>query len=249
MTANRLLAIVSCFICISYLACEATSHPGRTHSAYLKLNYKDLRRMIINVGSHADPPVPTDEETAVIAVEPLPGVASNISHIPNRYVLTSAIADYYGITTLNHWMDSSSLLEANPATSGMYASKGEKGAKVLVPVLPFSALLDSLSLLECWFVKTDMQHMDLTAIKSAGHAIKRCHWIFSEVNCKGFTAYLGSENDYDEHWVPYMKEMGFEPSGPSPCLGGAGETNGFFENKNIKALPAPTHDECPKCYT
>lgn len=52
---------------------------------------------------------------------------------------------------------------------------------------PMSALLDSLSELECYLLKTDMQQMDFTAVKSAGHLLKRCHYVVSEVFCSGLT--------------------------------------------------------------
>jgi len=54
-------------------------------------------------------------------------------------------------------------------------------------VQPMSALLDSLSELECYLLKTDMQQMDFTAVKSAGHLLKRCHYVVSEVFCSGLT--------------------------------------------------------------
>ena len=226
---------------------QASAHTPKIQTPVLNLDNTQLTRMIINVGSHDDPPKPTDERTAVIAVEPLVSVANSIPSIPNRFIMTAAIADYYGITTFNHWLHSSSLLDANPETSAAYKNKGEKGAKMIVPVLPFSALLEGLSHLECWFIKTDMQHMDLPAIKSAGHLLRNCQWVYSEVQCEGFTYYEGSENDYDEHWLPYMKHMGFVPVGESPCKG-PGETNALFKNVGIEITPAPTHTECPQCY-
>ena len=72
---------------------------------YLDIDYTEgLTRFILNIGAHDTPPDVFNNDTIVVAVEPLPEVAARIPTMKNRYVLTAAVADYYGIATFHHWM-------------------------------------------------------------------------------------------------------------------------------------------------
>jgi len=156
------IATLAILICLGK---HFTASKSLISNEVVNIHYAEgITRVIINVGSHDNPPMP-DNTTLVVAVEPLPEVAAKIPPAENRYVLTAAIAgvcsclhlktflsralyilrwtcygmllvpDYYGIATFHHWMDSSSLLETNPKHDATHKEKGLKGQKILVPVL------------------------------------------------------------------------------------------------------------------
>lgn len=215
------------------------------------------RRFILNIGSFYDPPTPFDNETIVVAVEARPESAAKIPVIPNRYVLTAAVSDGWGLATFNHFEDSSSLLEGNFLWKGhMFANKGRQGAKIMVPTLPLSALLNVLQYMDCWFLKVDTQGMDLNVIKSGRHHVKKCQYIMTEVYCNGHTPYKGAENDLDLHWMPFMTQMGFKPVNACACGpdGPNGERAQCESNiiwQNLGRVVEPVDDmkkKCPFCF-
>lgn len=199
--------------------------------------------VVFNIGSNRDPPAPFND-TLIVAVEPLPDVASKIEPVPNRLVMTAAVSDHFGVAMFNHFDISSSLLQPERSTDH-WTAFGRQGEPVLVPVVPLSALLEGFAEYECSVVKTDMQGMDFTAIRGAGAAITRCRHVFSETNCNGLTHYKDAVNDFHRDWLPHMSRLGFKPE--TFCGDFQGETNILWKNTRYKEGPVPT-SVCPSCY-
>jgi len=126
------------------------------------------------------PPHPMDTETVVIAVEANPRTASGVPHVPNRYVLTAAMSDSWGITTYNDYDGSGSLLKhklqpLGPKSQGVDrqvdVNRVIRVSPIVVPTLPLSAVLQLGQGLDCFFLKIDAQGMDYRIAKSAGQAL------------------------------------------------------------------------------
>ena len=91
------IAAVALFICLGK---QVIASKSLISNEPLNMDYAEgITRVIINVGSHDNPPMP-DNSTLVIAVEPLPEVAAKIPPAKNRYVLTAAIAGLYSCLQL-----------------------------------------------------------------------------------------------------------------------------------------------------
>lgn len=200
------------------------------------------------MGSNSGPPLPFDNDTVVIAIEPIASIAAAIHGVPNMYVLTAAVASTWGVATFNDFADSSSLLAVNSTSSvakRVYA-KGRKGAKTLVPTLPLSAVLEASSSMDCWFLKIDAQGTDLDAVKSAKHHLERCSYVFAEVYCGPVSSYVGAVNNYLD-WVPYMESMGFQAWNQCDR---PGEWNILWKNRNKEVEDvADMKLKCPRCMT
>lgn len=217
--------------------------------------HPSAKRVIFNIGSFNDPPAPIDNDTVVIAVEANADTSSNIPVMPNRYVLTAAISDTWGLAILNHYADSSSLLKPNRNhtnpnhnlwTEG-WTTKGGKGRKVIVPTMPLYAVMKLAPNLECWFLKLDTQGLDFRIARSAGRELLRCPYISAETYCNGFQTYTGAQNDFDNDWLPYMIPLGFSPV--NTCEPGhMDERNIIWKNKNVAGLPLEeVKRRCPLC--
>lgn len=208
----------------------------------IDLAYPEGASYVLNVGSHQDPPEPF-ENVFVIAFEPLTEIASQVQHLPDRYVVNAAIGETNGIAAFRHFKDSSSLLSPH-FRAAKWHRKGLRGQKVLVPLLSSYDVMLSLRKYRCLFLKTDMQGMDFRAVQNMGELVKGCHWLLVEAYCKNFTSYAQAVNDFDRDWVPMMHRLGFQTE--NKCRG-KGEKNILWENKNFKAEEVP-YGKCPKCY-
>lgn len=251
--ANRLLTSLVTIVAV-LLLCSADTSSARPSSvlhlprttpqvAHVPTQPGGPSRIVFNIGSNNDPPKPFDD-TLIVAVEPLPDVATKIEPVPNRLVMTAAVSDHFGVALFHHFDISSSLLQPQRATDH-WTAFGRQGERVLVPVVPLSALLDGFKDFECSVIKTDMQGMDFTAIKGAGAAISKCRYIFSETNCNGFSHYKDAVNDFSRDWLPHMTRHGFKPM--SFCGDFYGETNVMWKNTRFREPPVPT-SACPSCY-
>ena len=129
-----------------------------------------ITKLWINVGSHVDPPMPPDAETAVLAIEPVLKTAAAIEPHPNLYVVTAAISDtpsFAKFTIFNRGMSSSL---AEPVDPNIYWALKDGGYPPfsIVPVLTLDHLIASIpDSIRIELVKTDMQSFDLRAAKSA----------------------------------------------------------------------------------
>lgn len=232
---------------LHFVACQVPHH----------INLADgLGRLIINIGCDKDPPTPfltgnPPQRVGVVAIEARPDTSSALEDVADRWVLTTAIAPHFGLASFNHFRDSSSLLEPRTDVAHWQAikDKGKKGKAMIVPTIPMSYLLQSLSPQTFWFVKTDTQGMDLSVIKSAGDHLKQVHFVYSETWCNNYSTYLGAQNEFAQHWLPYMTYMGFLPVGGKGICDAMGvrEINILWRNQMTTMLP-PTKEECPKCF-
>lgn len=131
-----------------------------------------MRRVWINIGTHKDPIVPPDDETFVIAVEPVPDTAILIPRHPNVFVVCAAISETPGFakfSIFNSGMSSSLAEPAVPTVNWANAAyRGTLPPFIIVPVLTLEHLFSAIpSNLPIDFVMTDMQSYDLRAAKSA----------------------------------------------------------------------------------
>ena len=91
------IATMAFLICLGE---QITASKSLISKEPLNIDYAEgITRVIINVGSYDNPPMP-DNTTLVVAVEPLPEVAARIPQAENRYVLTAAIAGLYSCLQL-----------------------------------------------------------------------------------------------------------------------------------------------------
>ena len=139
----------------------------RTHFAFPP----SVTRVILNVGSSKDPPVPPDEATAVVAVEPILATAMAIPPHPLLFVIVAAISNATGFAnffTYNRNGESSTLADLPAAikhsthSSKWWAQDKVRPANVpkvlFVPVLTLAMLLDAVPPnVRVAFLKTDMQ--------------------------------------------------------------------------------------------
>lgn len=137
-----------------------------------------IKKIWINIGSHLDPPMPPDDETAVIAVEPVLKTAAGIPSHPHLYIITAAISDtpsFLKISIYNSGMSSSLSVPDNIAAPwSLDNRKGGYPSFSIVPVLTLEMLLASIpDHLSIEWVKTDMQGFDLRAAKSASKSTLR----------------------------------------------------------------------------
>lgn len=200
-----------------------------------------IRRIIVNVGSNVAPPMPKEDDIAVIAVEPMLPTAWAIPKHERVYVVTAAIAGTVGFANFfsyNFNGESSSLTEMveedKAKSSGWWAADTlrEKGYPPVnfVPVLTMRMLLEAIpEELEVILLKTDMQGYDFTAVSTAGDALLRVKQLYSEVNCHGF-AYNPSApgNDFDVVWANYMAGMHYSLSPTVHCPANPCESNALW---------------------
>ena len=195
-----------------------------------------VARVIVNVGSNLQPPVPKEEDVAVIAVEPMLDTAARIPKHERVFVVTAAVSNVAGFASFfayNFNGESSSLAQMRDedaaAPSGWWAADNlrEKGYAPVnfVPVLTLRMLLEAIPPeLEIILLKTDMQGFDFTAVSAVGSAaLARVRQVYSEVNCHGF-AYNPSAplNDFDAVWADFMAQQQFVQDHavmcpPQPC--------------------------------
>ena len=176
---------------------------------------KGARFVFMNIGSHTDPVLPPNRTSGVISIACEPIVHASIAPSDGLYVLPVAVSDRTGFSMMGlhggHASKAASSL--SEPTERMRQSFRKDDPSVIVPVASMSSVLDSIPpSLEIWFLKTDMQGEDARALKSAGAALRRAHYIMSEVTLRGVTSYRGSQNDYCRDWLPHMLAHGYIPT-------------------------------------
>jgi FkbM family methyltransferase len=167
----------------------------------------------INIGTNLSPLAASGPEVFLILVEPIPKVAKEVAKKVKKgnkeaTVLQMAISNFTGTAVFHVYASgkgqSSSL--SRPRRSAWW-NKDESAINVSVHTL--KELLEAVpEELPIQFLKTDMQGHDLSAIKSAGDAIKRVSKIHSEVYGDGHPTYKGVDNSRTS-FLRYMNEMGF----------------------------------------
>lgn len=173
---------------------------------------QDVTRLVINIGSSVDPPVPTLPGQATIAFEPLIAAANQIPSHPRVFVVCAAVSNYYGMATFQKDTtrkgDSSSLGSVN---GGKYSWLIAGMTPIIVPVVPLAAVLDSFApTVTLDFLKTDMQGFDFVAVGSIGERIRRFETVEAEVYRRGWRTYAENANSFEDVKTKYMF--------PSPLL-------------------------------
>jgi hypothetical protein len=174
------------------------------------------KSIVLNIGSNIDPIVPHPREgpcAMSIAFEPV--VPCDIPRHPQLQVVAAAVGSVRGLATmtfLNNIGVSSSLSE--PAmTSGWNNNEHRDGKTLVVPILPFQDVLDSIPAnVRIDFIKTDMQGHDFAAISSVGTALaaRGVLRLLTEVYFDDVQTYVGVNNDFCRDWLPFMASIGFE---------------------------------------
>jgi hypothetical protein len=176
----------------------------------------DIDRLVINVGSNRNPPMPVMPGMAVIAVEPVLQTALQIPVHPRLYVITAAISSTEGFTQFNiynQFSESGSLAQIANITPGAWWANVPEGypPSAFVPVLTLGRLLEAVpDHLRIVMLKTDMQSFDFTAVSAAPRRLlQRVETIYSEVYCFGYEFYKGSPSNDMVDWLPFMTDLGF----------------------------------------
>eukprot|EP00966_Prymnesium_polylepis_P320113 7376507-Prymnesium_polylepis.1 len=111
------------------------------------------------------------------------------------FIVPAAVSDENAIATMGYYNSngaSSSLSE--PAENNDYSRRTK--LTTVVPVLTMSAVLASVPpALTLGYLMTDMQGHDFRALRSAGDALRRVHYLKTEVWLQGRYEYTGTEND------------------------------------------------------
>jgi hypothetical protein len=145
-----------------------------------------IKDVIINIGSFRDPPIPPNDETFVLAVEPILRTAASIPPMKNRYVITAALSATRGFSQMQFLNGGMSSSLSKPL--GDFGSELPEGQQpfALVPVLTLADLLRAVPRdVDIVEVIIDAQGHDLAIVKSAGEDIKRVKKLIAEVYCNG----------------------------------------------------------------
>lgn len=229
---------------------HSPSAPSSSSHVFFKFP-PTVKRVIINVGSNRQPPVPKEEDVAVIAVEPMLNTAMAIPRHERVFVITAAISNTVGFANFFTYMfsgESSSLSEVKQEDKekpeAWWARDDHREADypplVFVPVLTLKHLLDAVPAhLDIMLLKTDMQGYDFTAVSAAGDALHRVKQLYSEVNCHGF-AYNPSAplNDFDAVWADYMARKSYTLDRTVMCPDFATESNALWTREGV-VPPSP----------
>eukprot|EP00614_Pseudopedinella_elastica_P026403 CAMPEP_0172637636 /NCGR_PEP_ID=MMETSP1068-20121228/209954_1 /TAXON_ID=35684 /ORGANISM="Pseudopedinella elastica, Strain CCMP716" /LENGTH=277 /DNA_ID=CAMNT_0013450349 /DNA_START=130 /DNA_END=963 /DNA_ORIENTATION=- len=212
----------------------------------------------MNVGSNQDPVLgpdktsnPSHDNLITIAVEPDLRTVERIFSKPKNararslgrlHVLPCAVSNISGAAafrTANYGGQSSSL--ANPEDSTMAWARREVST-FLVPVLSMRQLLEVVpNNTVIYFLKTDMQGFDFTALGSAGNLLrKKVLYLMHECNYGELNTYHGVRNDLFRDFEPYLRGLGFEPANHKyeKWLEGL-----RIKNRHILAHPNASHGE------
>ena len=183
--------------------------PANTHSLYL------------NIGSHLNPvKPPANESIAVIAFEPI--LHAKLVPQERLFVVPAAVAGHCGLAMMQPYAKAtgSASLSA-PAKSSKWNQ--DKLPPVVVPVISFSQVLHSVGSRPVWFLKTDMQGHDFSAISSVPCDVLRSkvHYLMSEVYYGGVNTYANISNDYCADLLPHLLGCDYEPIALEPTRIGA----------------------------
>jgi hypothetical protein len=206
-----------------------------------------IRRVIVNVGANRNPPQPLDEETAVIAVEPVLQTAMQIPKHPRVFVIVAAISNVSGfapIYTYNGFGESSTLANADNTgaywTDAKYRDEGYPPVS-FVPVLTMEQLLRAVPPhITIALLQTDMQGYDFLAASSCPLAVlRRAEQIFHEANCNGFVGMNPNapRNDFDGEWMGFMEKKAGYLLTLNECatLGNGREGNALWTRDDVAA--------------
>ena len=147
------------------------------------------KNVLLNVGSNLQPvrPPPDDPTTIVVAFEPI--VGCRITPSPRLFVVHAAVA-------ANDTLSTMTVLNKDGLSSSMSTPvyKGDvppnyyqnDGTMSIVPVLSLKTVIQSfiqspVGPLNLWFLKTDMQGFDFTALVGGGDLLKHVQYIKTEV--------------------------------------------------------------------
>eukprot|EP01062_Namystynia_karyoxenos_P066468 TRINITY_DN60392_c0_g1_i1.p1 TRINITY_DN60392_c0_g1~~TRINITY_DN60392_c0_g1_i1.p1 ORF type:complete len:374 (+),score=104.84 TRINITY_DN60392_c0_g1_i1:87-1124(+) len=180
------------------------------------------RRVLINIGSHVDPPIPPEDELdlAVLAVEPVLQTAVAITAHPRRLVLAAAISGGPPGVAVMHVLGRDGKQKEQTWSSSL--SKPAEGADWTGPqrlpqptvVIPLSTLLEAVpSTVTIPLLKLDMQGHDFAAVQSAGPLLRQrcpCLWTETYKGDPEQTSYVGVRNHVTLDWLPFMTQAGYK---------------------------------------
>lgn len=114
------------------------------------------------------------------------------------------------------------------------AGPGPSGVD-FVPVLSLQALLDAVPThMRIAFLKIDAQGFDLNIVRSARmDTLRRVDEILAETYLPRIvgTKFEGVENGLREHWIPYMRSVGFQLTNPPENWDRTSSHNALFAQK------------------
>lgn len=181
--------------------------------------------VILNIGSHDDPPESSRDDIVVIAVEPdVRTINKFISRVGTKnrlYVIPCALSSETGFFTMFKYNNGESTSLAQTTNEDLWNLRSMKneegevaGEPFHVPVLTLKMLLDAIPPeIDIIHIKVDAQGFDLSIISSASHSLNRVLSFCTEIAIFGKASYADVKNDIILHWLPWWKQAGqqFEP--------------------------------------
>lgn len=168
--------------------------------------------VVIDLGAHSNPIIPTKDNVKVLAFEPNLDIIKRITPQSYLHIIPSIVSNETSIKILNLYNDglsSSVYIHSHDSFWNTDKERGD-GRKILVPSISFTEVLLSISnSADIRFLKTDIQGQDFTTLTSAGLLIKRIPYIKTEVSIGNCATYIGATNDFCRNWLPYMTSIGY----------------------------------------
>jgi hypothetical protein len=169
------------------------------------------RAVLLNIGSNVSPLQPPRDNSSIISIAFEPVVAAHIRAAPGLYVVPAAVGREAGLAMMRVYRaDGQASSFHEPAAGASF--KQDARPSQIVPVVSMSMVLNSIPVeLLIWYLKTDMQGHDFTAVASAGPALARVPYVMTEVWLERVFSYEGVSNDFCRDWLPHMLALGYEP--------------------------------------
>lgn len=172
-----------------------------------------VTQVVINVGPHKDPLLPSGSHQVVIALEASPftacwSVENLMPNHPGLYMISAAGGARFEFRLFNEVNTdvASSLLEPKHPSVDTRIKR-----QSLVPVIPLEALLNAIpSHILVPFIKIDAQGWDIEVVKGAGEALHRVCWLQCETQTtnESIKIYGNPENHFSHH-IEMLKPLGF----------------------------------------
>lgn len=174
---------------------------------------RGFTKLKIDIGANLDPITSGDNETIVLAIEPV--VHAKIARRPRMIIVPAAVGETDGVANLTVYgsrggmsrAEASSLTPLRAATSNTFLP----GVQLPVPLLSARRLLSSIPKeISLVLLKTDAQNYDFKIVQATGGALRRAVSVKNEVDLKaGAGGGYNASNDICNDFMPLMSRQGF----------------------------------------
>jgi hypothetical protein len=203
------------FVVLTFVACCRFSF-GLTIDPMTFELPRNVTRLIINLGSNVDPPIPRAQDEATIAFEPNVRAAARIPKHPRLFVICAAVGLAFGFHSFHidptRNGDSSALTRIRKGKFKSIFGDDPLWERNIVPTVPFSSVLDAIPEgVELIYLKTDLQGWDYEILSSVGPRIRAAKLVQAEVYGTNMTTtYETGFPNSARHMTKFMETNGFE---------------------------------------